>query len=74
MPCPVTGRALNVEEVIALDPDVILIGGYSRLKWVDQLTEYNLTVVVAHFEELGNFTRDLKIIGEVLTNNRKLKN
>jgi iron complex transport system substrate-binding protein len=69
--CPVTGRDLNVEEVMALDPDVVLIGGYGRLKWVDPLTQYNLTVVVAHFEELGNFTRDLKIIGEVVNKQDK---
>jgi len=69
--CPVTGRALNVEEVISLDPEVILIGGYGRIKWVDQLVEYNLTVVVAHFEELGNFTRDLKIVGQVVNEEEK---
>ena len=71
MSCPVTGKDLNVEEIIALDPDVVLIGGYGRLKWVQPLLEFNLTVVVAHFEELGNFTRDLKIIGQVVNKEEK---
>ncbi len=69
--CPVSGRSPNIEEIIALKPDVILIGGYGRLSWLDQLNQYNLTVVVAHFEELGNFTRDLKIVAEVVNKQEK---
>ncbi|MCW4015187.1 MAG: ABC transporter substrate-binding protein [Candidatus Bathyarchaeota archaeon] len=69
--CPVSGKTLNIEEIIALEPDVILIGGYGRISWLDELNQYNLTVVVAHFEELGNFTRDLKIVGEVVNKQDK---
>jgi iron complex transport system substrate-binding protein len=70
LPCPVN-KDPNIEEIIALNPDVILIGGYGRLKWVSQLEDYNLTVVVTHFEEIGNFTRDLKIVGEVVNKQQK---
>jgi iron complex transport system substrate-binding protein len=70
LPCPVN-QDPNIEEIIALNPDVILIGGYGRLRWVSQLEDYNLTVVVTHFEEIGNFTRDLKIVGEVVNEQQK---
>ncbi|MCW4005246.1 MAG: ABC transporter substrate-binding protein [Candidatus Bathyarchaeota archaeon] len=63
---PVAGRSVNVEEVIALDPDVVFIGGYGRLSWIEPLKNANLTVVVAHFEEIGNFSRDLRIVAEVV--------
>ncbi|MBN1245956.1 ABC transporter substrate-binding protein [Candidatus Bathyarchaeota archaeon] len=63
---PVSGKTVNVEQVIALDPDVILIGGYGRLSWIDPLKAANLTVVVTHFEEIGNFTRDLNILAQVI--------
>jgi iron complex transport system substrate-binding protein len=70
LPCPVNSDP-NIEQIIALQPDVILIGGYGRIRWVDQLEAYNLTVVVAHFEEIGNFTRDLRIVGEVVSKQQK---
>ncbi|MCW4017076.1 MAG: ABC transporter substrate-binding protein [Candidatus Bathyarchaeota archaeon] len=63
---PVSGRSINLEEIVALEPDVVFVGGYGRLSWVDPLREADLTVVVAHFEEIGNFTRDLNIIAEVV--------
>jgi iron complex transport system substrate-binding protein len=63
---PVSGKTLNVEQVIALDPDVVLIGGQGRLSWIEPLKAVNLTVVVTHFEEIGNFTRDLNIVAQVV--------
>jgi iron complex transport system substrate-binding protein len=63
---PVSGKTVNVESVIALDPDVVFIGGYGRLSWIEPLKNANLTVVVTHFEEIGNYTRDLGIIAEVM--------
>ncbi|MDQ1279251.1 MAG: iron complex transport system substrate-binding protein [Thermoproteota archaeon] len=66
LPCPISGKSLNLEQIVALKPDVIFIGGYGRLSWIDTLKPTNISVVVAHFEEIGNYTRDLKIMGEVL--------
>lgn len=66
MTAPISGKTVNVESVIALDPDVVFIGGYGRLSWIEPLKNANLTVVVAHFEEIGNYTRDLGIIAEVM--------
>jgi len=63
---PVSGKTINLEQIIALEPDVVLIGGYGRLSWIDPLKAANLTVVVTHFEEIGNFTRDLKILAQVV--------
>jgi iron complex transport system substrate-binding protein len=63
---PVSGHTMNLEQIIALQPDVVLIGGYGRLEWIDPLKAANLTVVVTHFEEIGNFTRDLNIVAQVV--------
>jgi iron complex transport system substrate-binding protein len=66
MTAPVSGKSVNVESVIALQPDVVFIGGYGRLSWIEPLKNANLTVVVAHFEEIGNYTRDLGIVAQVM--------
>jgi iron complex transport system substrate-binding protein len=66
LPAPVSGKTLNKEALLALKPDVVLLGGYGRIAWVKEVRDLNQTAVVAHFEEIGNFTRDLKIIGKVV--------
>ncbi len=66
LPAPVSGKTLNKEALLALDADVVLLGGYGRIAWVKEVRDLNQTAVVAHFEEIGNFTRDLKIIGRVV--------
>ncbi len=66
MTAPISGKSVNVESVIALQPDVVFIGGYGRLSWIEPLKNANLTVVVTHFEEIGNYTRDLGIIAQVM--------
>ncbi len=66
LPAPVSGKTLNKESLLALKPDVVLVGGYGRISWVKEVRDLNQTCVVAHFEEIGNFTRDLKIIGKVV--------
>jgi iron complex transport system substrate-binding protein len=66
MTAPISGKTVNVELVIALQPDVVFIGGYGRLSWIEPLKNANLTVVVTHFEEIGNYTRDLGIIAQVM--------
>ncbi|MCW4010369.1 MAG: ABC transporter substrate-binding protein [Candidatus Bathyarchaeota archaeon] len=63
---PISGKTINVESVIALHPDVVFIGGSGRLSWIEPLKNANLTVVVTHFEEIGNYTRDLGILAEVM--------
>jgi iron complex transport system substrate-binding protein len=63
---PVSGKTINKEALIALQPDVVFIGGYGRLDWIEDLQDTGLTVVVTHFEEIGNYTRDLGIIAEVM--------
>ncbi len=66
LPAPVSGKTLNKEALLALKADVVLVGGYGRISWVKEVRDLNQTCVVAHFEEIGNFTRDLKIIGKVV--------
>jgi len=66
LPAPVSGKTLNKEALLALNADVVLFGGYGRIAWVKEVRDLNETCVVAHFEEIGNFTRDLKIIGQVV--------
>jgi len=63
---PVSMKTINHETLISLDPDIVLVGGYGRLAWVNEVKSLNLTVAVTHFEEIGNFTRDLTIIGQIV--------
>ncbi len=66
LPTPCSNNALNMETLLALNPDLVLVGGVGGETWIAPLRNANLTVLVVDFEEIGNFTRDLAILGEAL--------
>jgi iron complex transport system substrate-binding protein len=66
LPCPILGRDPNLEEMLKINPDVILIGGMGRMKWVDPLKSTGLPVVVSHFETLENYMNDIRIVAQVV--------
>lgn len=66
LPCPILGNNPNLEEMLKINPDVILIGGMGRMKWVDPLKSTGLPVVVAHFETLKNYMNDIRIVAQVV--------
>ncbi len=63
---PVAGNSVNLEQLMALEADIVLAGGYSRTAAIDQMRRANITVAVVHFEELESFGRDLRIIGTIV--------
>jgi iron complex transport system substrate-binding protein len=65
------GNRKNIEQLIALEPEVVLVGGYKKIRMIEELREAGLTVVTVHFEEIENYSRDLKIIGEVTGRQRE---
>jgi len=64
--CPIIGKDPNLEEMLRINPDVILIGGMGRLKWVEPLQTTGLPVVVSHFETLENYMDDIRIVAQVV--------
>ncbi len=62
--CPIMGRDPNLEEMLRIDPELILIGGYGRMKWVDPLNTIGLPVVIAHFETLEDYMNDIRIVAQ----------
>lgn len=64
--CPV-GGAVNIEELLRIDPDVVLHGGYGRIKQADTIKEQTpIPVVIAHFETLENYMADIRIVAKVV--------
>lgn len=62
--CPILGYDPNLEEMLRINPDLILIGGYGRMKWVEPLQQTGLPVVVSHFETLENYMDDIRIVAQ----------
>jgi iron complex transport system substrate-binding protein len=66
LPVVMMGGDVNIEELVLLKPDVVIIGGYSKIDLIDRIERANLTVVVLHFEGLGNFSKDIEAMGKIL--------
>lgn len=62
--CPVAGSNINLEEMLVIDPDLILIGGYGRIHWVDEMAPLGIPVVISHFETLDNYMDDIRIVAQ----------
>ncbi|MBN1486239.1 MAG: ABC transporter substrate-binding protein [Anaerolineae bacterium] len=63
---PYAGNDINTEEMLKLDPDLVLHGGYGRIKQAETLKEQapDLPVVIAHFETLDAYMDDIRIVGQ----------
>ncbi len=57
-------REINVEEVAALDPDVILAG--ARSQWLDAVAELNIPVVLFQGETPETLKEAVRIVGQIL--------
>ncbi|MDY6911670.1 MAG: ABC transporter substrate-binding protein [Chloroflexota bacterium] len=64
--CPVAGHNVNLEEMLRIDPDLILIGGYGRMKWVEPLEKTNIPVAISHFETLEAYMDDIRIVAQCI--------
>ncbi len=63
---PFSGRNINTEEMLKIAPDVVLHGGYGRIKQAEALKEQapELPVVIAHFETIEHYMDDIRIVAQ----------
>jgi len=61
---PCKGRDVNVEALLNVEPDLVLHGGYGRIRQADAIRELapDLPVVIAHFETLDAYMDDIRIV------------
>lgn len=62
---PYAGHDLSSEGLLSLDPDLVLHGGYGRIKQAEALMKQvpGLPVVIAHFETMDAYMDDIRIVG-----------
>jgi len=61
---PYAGRDINAEEMLRIAPDLVLHGGYGRIKQAEALKEQapDLPIVIAHFETLDAYMDDIRVV------------
>jgi iron complex transport system substrate-binding protein len=66
LPAPYAGRDLSVEEILRIGPDLVLHGGYGRIKQAEALMKQapGLPVVIAHFETIEQYMDDIRIVAQ----------
>jgi len=62
---PYAGHDLSAESLLRLEPDLVLHGGYGRIKQAEALMKQvpGLPVVIAHFETMEAYMDDIRIVG-----------
>jgi len=56
---------VNVEELLAENPDVVLVSGVGTV-WTDELEQKGIPVVAVKFEFLDTYMRDIRIVSQVV--------
>jgi iron complex transport system substrate-binding protein len=66
LPAPYAGQDLSVEEILRIGPDLVLHGGYGRIKQAEALMKQapGLPVVIAHFETIEHYMDDIRIVAQ----------
>jgi iron complex transport system substrate-binding protein len=66
---PLAGGDINAEEMLRIDPDLVLHGGYGRIKQADAFKEQvpEMPVVIAHFETLEHYMDDIRIVAQCVS-------
>lgn len=66
LPAPYAGHDLSVEEILRIGPDLVLHGGYGRIKQAEALMKQapGLPVVIAHFETIEQYMGDIRIVAQ----------
>jgi len=64
--CPLAGGGISAEEMLRIDPDLVLHGGYGRIKQAEAFKEQvpEMPVVIAHFETLEHYMDDIRIVAQ----------
>lgn len=62
--CPLIGHDINVEEMLRLGPDLVLHGGFGRIRQADVLRKQvpHMPLVIAHFETIEDYPQDIRIV------------
>jgi iron complex transport system substrate-binding protein len=63
---PLAGGDINAEEMLRINPDLVLHGGYGRIKQAEAFKEQvpEMPVVIAHFETLEHYMDDIRIVAQ----------
>ncbi len=63
---PYRNRDINAEELLRLEPDLVLHGGYGRIQQAEALQKQvpDLPVVIAHFETIEHYMDDVRIVAQ----------
>jgi len=63
---PIASHDINVEEMLRLAPDLVLHGGYGRIKQAEALMKQvpSLPVVIAHFETIEDYMDDIRLVAQ----------
>jgi iron complex transport system substrate-binding protein len=67
--CPLAGGGISAEEMLRIDPDLVLHGGYGRIKQAEAFKEQvpEMPVVIAHFETLEHYMDDIRIVARCVS-------
>ena len=63
---PYAGQDISTEEMLRINPDLVLHGGYGRIKQAEALKKQapDLPVVIAHFETIEEYMNDVRIVAQ----------
>ena len=56
---------LNIEEIVAQEPDVVVLKSSMKSNVGDPLENVGITVVYVDFEELDSYLRDIHVLGKI---------
>lgn len=65
------GAEPNVEEVAAMDPDVVILKTSMKSTIGDSLEELGIKVVYVDFENLDSYLRDTKVLGKIFRDEKR---
>jgi iron complex transport system substrate-binding protein len=61
----------NVEEIVAMDPDVVILKTLMKSTIGDSLEELGIKVVYVDFETLDSYLRDTKVLGKIFMDEKR---
>jgi iron complex transport system substrate-binding protein len=68
---PTIGVTPNVEEVAAMNPDVVVLKSTMKLTVGDSLEGLGIKVVYVDFENLNSYVRDVRVLGRIFNDEEK---
>jgi len=68
-----SGRSIDIEKVVALDPDVIFVGreAFFSTKSITKLEELGFTIVSVHSKSIDGLLQNIELLGRILDQNER---